>query len=249
VIPTLQLGGLGRARAQSQASIPTWEEVITDLAPLYWMKLNEANTAAVEASGNFGSAGGTVDVIEDSGFPTFGEASLIPSEPTRSTCENGAGGARIIMYGGGGAARPNAAATIYFIYAGTTGNSTQIAWRDGAGSGNWFARFDGTNVILRIRGVGLTTTYANSNIKDGNAHLIGVCVTSTDASLWVDGVEVWTGSCGGSTSAANGWTYTQNGNFSNQKLYGLFGDFLVWNRTLTDTENEDLYAAYLGVAP
>lgn len=249
MIPTLQLGGLGRARAQSQASIPTWEEVITDLAPLYWMKLNEANKAAVEASGNFGSAGGTVGVIENSGFPTFGEASLIPSEPTRSTCENGAGGARIIMYGGGGAARPNAAATIYFIYAGTTGNSAQIAWRDGSGTGTWFARFDGTNVRLRIRNVDLTTTYANSNIKDGNAHLIGVCVTSTDASLWVDGVEVWTGSCGGSIAAENAWTYTQNGSLSNQKLYGLFGDFLVWNRTLTDTENEDLYAAYLGVAP
>lgn len=235
-----------RMMMAAASSAIAWEDVVSGLSPLVWLKMNEANETDFETNGNHGSDGGTLAVVNTG--VTFGEPAIMPSEPTRTTTDPGTGTGSCRLTGL--TTTLNSTAAIYFIYKGTTGASVQIAWRDcnlGAGGGSWFLQFNNTNVNFRIRGSDVTTTYASSNIKDGNPHLIGLAISASDASLWVDGVEVWTGSLGGSTATRLGWQYMSNsiGSYS-QKLYGDFGDFVVFGSTLTDTEHEDLYAAFSG---
>ena len=245
MIPTLQLGGLGRARAQSQASIPTWEEVITDLAPVIWLTMDQASPSDIETAGNAGSWGGTVSMRIPPDTLTCGNASIMPSEPSRDCVNVGAGldAASIVV-----ASTVTNNATMYFIYSGTTGNPEAVAWR----ARNWFLRFDGTFIRFRIRNANGTTTVAASSVLDGNPHLIGFDVTSSAAELWVDGLMLWSGSVAGSEASGTTWSYMANassGSVARQKLYGYFGDFVVFDKSLSDTEHGEIYAAYMGVAP
>lgn len=228
------------------AAIPKWDDVIAALGPIVWIKMSEASDSALVSDGNFGSGGGAISVAGTA--PTFGSTPLMPSEPSRTTVNVGAGNGTVIITSLT-SANLTSTASIYCIYKGTTGADAKIAWRNRP-SGQWFINFTGTNCAMRIRGSSFTTSYANANILDGNPHLIGVQVSASSVSLWVDGSKVWTGSVGGSTSTTNAWNYMSNSDtFASQKPYGNFGDFVIFSDTLSDSDHEAIFAAYLGVPP
>lgn len=230
-------------------SVPTWDAVVAALSPILWLKMSEASAAAFATAGNYGTGGGAV-TTGGTPAPTFGSTPLIPSEPSRTTVSVGVGTGTAIVTGMAASPLLNTG-SIYFIYSGTTGHGTaQIAWRNRTGGGGWFINFLGTNIALRIRGSDVSTSIASATVKDGSPHLVGVSVTSTTAALWIDGVKVWTGAVGGSSDTADEWNYMSNSNtFGDQKLYGNFGDFVIFSATMADADHEALYAAYLGVSP
>lgn len=223
----------------ASAVASAWEAAVSSLSPVVWLKCTEATNAALIANGNWGSGGGTI--ATDPGGLTFGASGVMPSDPSRPT---------ILVASGGGLVDVNSLSTavtmddctIYFVYAGTTGVSAEIPWRDNTSAG-YFIRFDPSNVTLRIAGTDYTTSYSSASVKDGNPHLIGVTLDGSSAALWIDGTKVWTGSAASSGTSPY-WTYLQNLTNIGQKLYGNHGDFFIYNSVLSDADNAALYAAW-----
>ncbi len=219
-----------------------WEVEVASLTPLWWAKFNEPNATVFLANGNFGSATVSSWAIA-SGATTFGSTPIMPSDLTRTTILQDTTHAYPFSIAGSSPTFNDATNTIYFAAKlPGTGFPALIAWRSGSG-GVDFARFDGTFMVVRVRGIDVTTTVTNASVLNNVGHLIGITFTAASVSVWVDGVKAFTGSVAGSSTATAQFTYMQNGGL-NQRLFGNFGDFIVWNRVLTDPENMDLYTAW-----
>lgn len=220
-----------------------WDAEVNSLSPLVWAKLNEANRAVFASNGNFGSA--AFNVWSMSGNNIFGSTPIMPSDLTRTTVLVDAADRGAFSCTGLSPVVNDSANTIYCaIKLPGTGLPALIIWRSGAtGTGGDFLRVDGTFCVIRVRGIDVTTTVTTASILNNVPHLIGVTYTTTSVSMWVDGVKVFTGVVAGTVVTQSGYFYMQNGTL-NQAPYGNFGDFIIWNRVLSDPENVALYAAW-----
>ena len=232
--------------AAAASSASAWEDAITDLAPDIWIKCGESSYTAIQTAGNSGTYSGLSVVIDQSSYFTYAQGSIVPSEPLRTSLEATGIFGRLYVRGLGSGDYATDPYTVYCCFESTGGGSSgaQCLWRDTPAGGN-FIRLDGTYAVIRVRGQDKTTTKLSSELKDGNPHLIGVDVNSGNVALWVDGVSVWNTSFTGSAAGKPDWSFTTNDN-NHQRPYGRFCDFQVYLRSLSDTEHEDLYAAFSG---
>jgi hypothetical protein len=224
-----------------------WESVIAGYAPLVWLKGTESNAANFIASGNWGSGGGNLTISNVGGGTgvTFGNPGFMPSDTSRP-CMNVASGNGYIRIGSISPAVTMTNFCIYYPYEGTTGNPAIIAWRDNVTTQN-FIRFDGaSDVTVRLSAVDYSTGYPVASVMDGNPHLLAVVVNAsgTNAELWVDGVKRWNGAVS-SSGTLDEWFYLQNGPNSNQKPYGAFSDFIIFNSALTAPDHVAIYNAWV----
>ena len=225
--------------------VPTWEEVVTSLAPVIWRPMIYASEAATEAASNQGSGTSTISLV-DSTNVTFGADAIMPSSSAHKCME-----VTVADYFNLSISNPitkTNAFTLYTVYKGTSGGGNQRLMYMGYGG----LELNGSYVKVTAAFGSKTTTVLSSAIKDGNPHLIGFTTTggpSAVISLWLDGVKVWTDSLG---TWIGPTIYVMSGGYGSaalSRLYGKHGDFLLWDSVLSASSNEALYAAFLGVAP
>lgn len=233
--------------AAAASSASAWEDAIDTLAPDIWLKCGEASYTDIQDAGNSGSYSGLSVAVTQSTYFDYAQSSVVPSESSRKSLQATGNFGRLYVQGVSSGDYATDPYTVYCCYEGSGGSGgAQCLWRDSPNGGN-FIRLDGTYAVIRVRGQDKTTTQLSSGIKDGNPHLIGVCVNSGSVALWVDGAKVWSTSFTGSGAGKTDWAFTANESNA-QRPYGKFSDFMVWLDTaLTDTQHGDLYDAWAGI--
>lgn len=235
---------LGVTRKQVVTGL--WEPTVQSFTPALWLKCNEANVTLFTANGNWGYDGGTI-TTSVTGM-VFGSGGIMPSDLTRPTISRVSTSSSFInltpLTLGVGAQHMS----IYFVYKGTTGLPAASTW--GAFGENTLgnrAALDCSSVNgfieVSINGSIRTTTVARTVLQDGNAHLVGIVYTATNVTLYIDGVSVWVGTFTVPSATLKNWYYQRWG-VTSSCLLGNYGDFIVYNTSLSAVDNATLYAAW-----
>jgi peptidoglycan hydrolase-like protein with peptidoglycan-binding domain len=210
-----------------------WSDAVAALSPYFWHRLGEASgTTMTDSSGNGrnGSYSGSGNTLGVTGLVPGGDGTALTV--TTSSFPTTASGLSL--------SSTNITEALTIKASGARGD-LMIAT-----TGTFRLETAGTNVAIRIdTSNSVTTSYASTNLYDGNAHLIVVKITSTDAEVWVDGTLVGSGSHSASTA-----TITQmrlKSSLANPP--GTFDEWAVFNGALTTTQIGDLYTAWSGSVP
>lgn len=235
---------LGMTRRRSTGSL--WEPTVLSFTPALWLKCNEPNPTTLTADGNWGYDGGTV-----SGSFTgmvFGSAGIMPSDLSRATINRVSTTGSFINVNPLTVGVGTQHMSIYFVYKGISGLPAGSIW--GAyGENTSGNRADlacdsvGGFIQIAINGSLRTTTVSRLAIQDGNAHLVGVVYTATTVTLYIDGASVWVGTFTVPLVTLKNWYYQRYGITSNC-LLGNYGDFIIYNTSLSPTDNATLFAAW-----
>jgi hypothetical protein len=220
------------ARLAGRLAAETFGSVVTATSPRFYYRC--AGEPDLEAA----------DEMADLGNGTYmggkcQQASITPSESGAKSFEVDSTRSKFLS-----AAFPSSTAfSVMFSYAGTgAGSGARVPLRDS--NSQFYFRIDTTNVEVVIRGTTSSSSYASSNIKDGDPHQIVMTWASGGGmKVYVDGTLVHT--TGTSTGTASGGTayLGSNGTF-NEYTYGKYADFAWWGSELSSTDVGNLHTAW-----
>lgn len=212
----------------------TWTTAVAATSPYGWWKLDEASgTSAADSSGNSRTA-----TYDGAASITYQVATSIPGDSGGTGITITANSASNVRFG----ASFNRRSVTQMV---TLKSSTDQTGRLFEGSSSSRLLLQATQCVADIGTASVTLAYDPSALFDGNAHLIVWVCNTTETSLWVDGVEVATGShadAGGTIS-----TCRMKGNATGPAS-GNWDDYAIWTSVLSDTQIGDLWTAWQGSA-
>jgi hypothetical protein len=210
-----------------------WSDAVAALSPYFWHRLGESSgTTMTDSSGNGrnGTYSGSGNTLGVTGLVPGGDGTALTV--TTSSFPTTASGLSL--------SSTNITEAITIKASGARGD-IMIAT-----TGTFRLETAGANVAIRIdTSNSVTTSYASTNLYDGNAHLIVVKITATAAELWVDGALVGSGSHSATTATIAQMRLKSS--LANPP--GSFDEWAVFNGALTTGQIGDLHTAWTGAAP
>lgn len=227
---------------------------IMELAPLLYFRLNDTGSTAVNLGSVTGNGTyGAGAVVNDPPVPTRSVAKATTftgfSNSNMTRTDGVLTGSSPTFSAGFWMITNTVTATVtYFSMKDTTNNGSGLLFRgQNSGvtmtvSGTTTAGATDFSISANIGGGSTnysddgTTVTAPKILIDGNAHLIGVTVTATTASLYVDGEFIQSAARAGGTWSDTGDTWVGANYVPTESFWGRMSDVFVTATQMTDTQ-------------